>query len=353
MEETLKEIAGLIHDGHSPDIPEALKKFMADAEALSPQQLALLAKTVHRTVSDPHDAAHLIFPLLFMAGEKDPGTALETVAATIRNADLFEHVFTTWAQRNAAEARAWYQRNASELQTIPGLEQIVARAFEPADPTQIRQFLQHAQTESGSEMHDGIVKYMQSPEACHQLMEAIGRIEDEKKRDHLLETVGKQAAGTMDPNALREFCAAAPLTDAGKLRLCTAAVTQSIDEHTPERAAWMFSLCPDNGAKVAAAASLTAEWARQDFNAAGNWINTLTNKEDLSVRDAAAAKFAEVVAPIEPSAAAAWAGNISDAALRQESLRRVLDAWSRKDRASAAAFVASKGLSQELLPADE
>jgi hypothetical protein len=351
----LDVLAGM-NGAASPESKSAQERLMIEASTLSAQELAQLAKAARAKLPNAIDAAHVSMGLLVMAAEKDPGIALETAAALDPDSDFFGMVLHEWAARDMAAANAWYQRAAVTLESIPGIKEMAANAFASAAegdrPGGAPHLLEAVLTEDGARMRDSLIKTLRSPAARQQFFEAIAKCEDRGKHARLLDLAGRQAALTMDLDALRDLCATAPLTDSDKLRLCTATVTGSIDERTPERAAWMLTLCPDTASKSAAAVALTAEWARQDFNAAGNWIKSLTKKDDLPVRDAASAKFAEVVTPVEPAAAAAWAHTISDATLREETLRRVLTAWSQKDRSSATAFLSSKNLPLTLLSAE-
>jgi hypothetical protein len=79
---------------------------------------------------------------------------------------------------------------------------------------------------------------------------------------------------------------------------------------------------------------VTTEWAKKDANAAAQAIN---NMQEGPLRDTAVTSIINLFSESYPTDALAWAGAISDGKRRQESTRKIFEAWMSNNPAEAAA----------------
>jgi hypothetical protein len=85
------------------------------------------------------------------------------------------------------------------------------------------------------------------------------------------------------------------------------------------------------------------QWTRQDYKAAGEWINA---SEDGPARQAAARTYAVTVAPYEPESAAQWAETLPPGKDRDEAFKFIHSEWENKDKAAAEEFARKHGIGQ-------
>ena len=86
---------------------------------------------------------------------------------------------------------------------------------------------------------------------------------------------------------------------------------------------------------------LVKTWTRQDYKAAGEWINSTG---DGPARQAAVSAYAVTVAPYEPESAAQWAETLPAGKDRDEALEAIHSEWQKKDTAAAQEFARKHGI---------
>lgn len=86
---------------------------------------------------------------------------------------------------------------------------------------------------------------------------------------------------------------------------------------------------------------LVSNWTRQDYKAAGEWINA---SKEGPARDASVRIFSVTVAPFEPESGAQWAETLPPGKERDEALRSIHSEWTKKDKAAATDFAKKHGL---------
>ena len=88
---------------------------------------------------------------------------------------------------------------------------------------------------------------------------------------------------------------------------------------------------------------LIREWTRNDFKAAGEWINAL---EKGKSRDEAVVTYAGTLAEHEPQAADVWAESLSPGPVQNDLRKDIYRQIKRKDQAAAAAYAEKHGIAQ-------
>ena len=88
---------------------------------------------------------------------------------------------------------------------------------------------------------------------------------------------------------------------------------------------------------------LVTQWTREDYQAAGEWLNATA---DGPAKQVAARSYAETIAPYDPETAAQWAVTLRAGDERDRVLKRVRDEWKKKDEAAAAEFARKNGVEE-------
>ena len=83
-------------------------------------------------------------------------------------------------------------------------------------------------------------------------------------------------------------------------------------------------------------------WVRKDPQAAAQWLSGL----DGGVRDEAISSYSIRVAAQDPTAALTWASSVSDPALREMSVQRIVVSWARRSPGEAKAWIQNSSLTQ-------
>lgn len=81
-------------------------------------------------------------------------------------------------------------------------------------------------------------------------------------------------------------------------------------------------------------------WARQDYEAAGEWLKTQNPSSDT---DHAISAYASTVVQIAPEAAMVWAEEIQDPKMQENTQKRTLREWHEMDPAAAESWLTEQG----------
>jgi len=109
---------------------------------------------------------------------------------------------------------------------------------------------------------------------------------------------------------------------------------------------WAMSLT-DPQAEARTISQVMREWARDDFNAAVNWVNSQPPGPSY---DAAAAALAFSMAANNPQDAIAWAGNIADPTARTNALQRISREVMWRDPTNGMSILQASGVPANLIP---
>ncbi|GEM_PF-2253652 len=113
----------------------------------------------------------------------------------------------------------------------------------------------------------------------------------------------------------------------------------------PEAAAnWAQTLPEENEAQHHAFERVADHWVEQDSLGASEWVGSLPEGE---LRDIAARRLVEHIAPSDPDAAYQWALSLSDLGHQTEMLHEVFEQWQERDPQSAEATLNAAPISNE------
>ncbi|MDB4429994.1 hypothetical protein N9283_04230 [Akkermansiaceae bacterium] len=114
----------------------------------------------------------------------------------------------------------------------------------------------------------------------------------------------------------------------------------SLKEGTSQWLDWMA----DGGKKYSdMSESLIRDWTRNDYRAAGEWVNSV---DEGPKRDRAKAAYARTLAEHEPAGAAVWAESLPKGAQQNKVRAEIYRYWKKSDPAAASAYGQKHGLGQ-------
>ena len=115
----------------------------------------------------------------------------------------------------------------------------------------------------------------------------------------------------------------------------------------PEAAAnWAQTLPEENEAQHHAFERVADHWVEQDSLGASEWVGSLPEGE---LRDIAARRLVEHIAPSDPDTAYQWALSLSDLGHQTEMLHEVFEQWQERDPQSDEATQNAAPISNEQL----
>ena len=192
-----------------------------------------------------------------------------------------------------------------------------------------------------------LVKTIRTPE---QRTEFVGLFRDfmrteqgSKSRDmgqvmlYLSEAIGREGA-----DAGGKWISGADLTQNEKQEIAVSVVDSAEGSEKGKWIEWIGENLSGQGKSNAIRIGMSS-WTKEDYAAAGNW---LVSAPEGPSKQAAAAAFAETVAPYDPDSAVKWAMTLPEGADKRYTLSQIYDGWpqeTQEDRAARAEFAAKYG----------
>jgi hypothetical protein len=353
--ERIQRDYGRMSSSEQEALQQRTMKIISEMLRLDASQLKALIAELRADFSlDEEMKREMVGFTIQMLAADHPATALLLVADS---KDLFdkgqgEHVVASalsrWAQDDPAAALAWMKANAEAHpewvteQTKRGLVVGAARQ-DPKFALQLVGELGLTGTAQVGRQFAAAVLPENRLEVMAMLRQPLPGVTDEKAREQLREAV---IEGFAQQSAKEGFAQTSAWLDRAAL-------------HEKETLAWLGGLNADQTKDETgrwidwAAGRLPAEklsepvgflvrdWTREDYKAAGEWINATA---DGPVKQAAVRSYAETVAPYDPQTAAQWAESLPAGKDRDQLLRKVRDEWKQKDEAAAAEFARKNGV---------
>lgn len=116
------------------------------------------------------------------------------------------------------------------------------------------------------------------------------------------------------------------------------------DKDAKSAAAWAATL-PPGEARPRVVTEVIDEWAENNPNDAGNWLNGMPRTAEM---DGPRERFAMKVQEHDPEAAIAWASTITDERMRRNTSMRVVREWMNREPENARAWVSTSGLPDDM-----
>lgn len=295
------------------------------------------------------------FAIMTMA-ESHPAGALamatESAGALGKNGPG-QHVVSTalakWSEDNPKAALEWVKANAKDHPDMvtDHSKQGILTGVARTDPRLAFQMIADLELKDAGEAGGKIIQAAKTPAersaALAALREHVKGLSDAKAGEALVDSSLRslgQAVQKDGYDASAAWIESAKLTPKETESMVDGMGWWQVKEDTGKWIDWMHGKLPEERFKPKVA-EMIGNWTKQDYKAAGEWINA---SKDGPVRQAAAQAYAVTVAPYEPDSAAQWAESLPPGKDRDEAFKTIYSQWKQKDENAAAEFARKHGL---------
>jgi hypothetical protein len=298
----------------------------------------------------------LIYLSLFMLSNDSPQAVL---ALLTEPSDLFKgtgmssHVISSslaqWAKDDPLAALEWVRNNSAKFPDLitERAKQGLISGTAIQDPKLAFKMIGDLGLENSSFVVTGIVRAATTPEqrtaTLAALREHLANLKDEKARKDLSRSAVYEFAqniGNEGFEAGSQWITAAGFTPA-ELESFAGGLYSSIKNG--ENGRWIEWIGENLPPRKAAdkIESMVRGWTQTDFQAAGNWINSVP---DGPTKNTAIRSYALTVSGYEPETAAQWALTLPPGKDRDSTLNRIYQNWPKDDPAAKEAFKQQHGI---------
>lgn len=237
-----------------------------------------------------------------------------------------------WAVQDPMAALEWIRKNSekhSKLVTDQAKAAVIAGAAKQ-DPKLAIRLLDELEIKNSGQVTMNLAMSARTAEERNSLIAAL-REGGEKKQEMLHSVLGAMAhqvtSGKFEDG--QAWLATANLSETEMEKFAGNISPWQTSADTGKWIDWMADKLPADQL-APKRDEMVSQWTRQDFKAAGDWIN---NSPEGPAKIAAVKSFAKTVAPFEPETAVQWANTLPAGEEREELLRQIKDA----DKLGAAA----------------
>lgn len=250
-----------------------------------------------------------------------------------------------WASRDPGSAIAWFRDPDASEKRDPFLQYLVTGLAERG-PAEALEFAASLPPEDRLPSIRIIASQPLSARERREVLAVAAKLPGPQRISILQEV----AASTLDQRGFRAaaaFVDSLDLEDADRGELALRVATGNLRDDPAGKGQWLLENS-GSAQKGKNLAYFVSRWAEEDFNAAGEFLNSLDAGAPYHGR--AVASYARKIAEKEPPTAVDWAGTITQEKLRADTLKQVYRAWAQKNRAAADLYFGKKGID---LPVDE
>jgi hypothetical protein len=355
-----KEMEEMQKSGTQPDesMQKRIFEILDGMLALDGSQLKILVAELRVApgLNDEMRTGILGFAVMMLANDH-PAAALALFTESselMKDAGSSRHVISSalarWAQDDPMAALEWIRKNSKEhpdLVTDQTKRSVLAGAARQ-DPGLAFSLLGELDAKDRTMAVHGIAESATTSEQRKAVLMSL--------REHM-KTLGPDAAASLSASTLNALgqgvsqegheAALAWLEGAGLSPEEKAAFAQGVQPwqakgETGKWIEWMSKELPAEQTTQRVTLFMN-QWARDDFKAAGQWLN---NFQDGAAKDAAVKSYADTVAPYEPASAAEWALTLPEGQERKDLLTKIHGEWKSKDEAAAAEFARENGIGE-------
>ncbi len=348
------EMKKMEKEGQQPD--EAMQKRIMEVMGrfldLSPAQIKVVIAELRASseVDDEMRKGIVGFSIMMLANDH-PESAL---ALFTESSDLIDlpgmgrHVVASslgkFAEKDPLGALEWIRKNSkdhSELVTEESKAAVIAGAAKQ-DPKLAISLIGELELKSQGKVAGSLAQSARTPEERTALLTALRG--DKNQGDLLKATLGSmggQIAGE-GFEAGQTWLSSAGLSEQEAESFSDGLSHWQTKGETGKWIDWMAGELPAE--KIPQKVdNLVSQWTREDYQAAGSWIN---GAQEGPAKQAAVKSYARTVAPYEPASAAQWAVTLPAGQERDQLLKNVHEEWKKKDEAAAAEFAKEHDLGE-------
>lgn len=335
MQARAMETLGRLLDFDASQIKQVIAELKASTEIDDKTRGEIIAFSVMMMANDHPEAALAIF-----TGTSDL-KEMQGMGDHIVSAALGK-----WAEKDPLGALEWIRENSgkhADLVTADAKAAVIAGAAKQDPKLAIRLLDELAPApEDRGRIATGLATPARTPEERNGLIAAL-REGGDPKRELLHSVLGTMAHQVTSENfdESQEWIATAKLSETEMAEFARNIAPWQTKDDTGKWIEWMADKLPPAQLEEKRDQMVT-QWTRQDFKAAGDWIN---GSPEGPTKVAAVKSFARTVAPYEPETAVQWANTLPAGQEREDLLRQIKEAGKPGPAAG--------GLIREVTPDDE
>lgn len=258
----------------------------------------------------------IAFSVMMMANDHPQAAlAILTESSDLKGMEgmMGDHVVSAalgkWAEKDPMAALEWLRENSekhSKLVTDQAKAAVIAGAAKQ-DPKLAIRLLDELELKNSGQVTMSLAMSARTAEERNSLIAAL-REGGEKKQELLHSVLGSMAhqvtSGKFEDG--QAWLATANLSETEMEKFAESISTWQSSADTGKWIDWMADKLPP-GQLGPKRDEMVSQWTRQDFKAAGDWIN---NSPEGPAKIAAVKSFAKTVAPFEPETAVQWANTL-------------------------------------------
>jgi hypothetical protein len=308
------EVIGRLLDFDASQIEQIIADLKASTEIDDKTRGEIIAFSVMMLANDHPEAA------LAMFTETSELKEMQGMGDHIVSAALGK-----WAEKDPMAALEWIRENSekhSKLVTDQAKAAVIAGAAKQ-DPKLAIRLIDELELEHKVNAATSLATSARTPEERDNLIAAL-REGGDKHRDMLHSVLGSMAnqmAGQSFEEGQR-WLGGAKLSEKEMEQFARSIAPWQTKDDTGKWIEWMADKLPPKQLAEKQDQMVT-QWTRQDFKAAGDWIN---GSPEGPAKVAAVKSFAKTVAPFEPETAVQWANTLPAGQEREELLRQIQEA---------------------------
>ena len=344
---SVSELLASLPDGFnygSPEFIRSLPQVLSLLEELNADELFILVKELYQADEREPIAANLWYLLTSLLAEEEPERMLAFLAEARKDDGNEEHLLEqsalfALARQDPAKAEAFLENAGWRGPQKSNSERGVLMGWAQSDFQEAIRYFEESGMPSGIAI-SVLAVAAQEPEVRNEMKQVVLKMEDSPMRRGLTSSLmgavydesGFEGVGQL----LSEMTFATPdLRD----EAISGAANMGLSEKPKETIEWLQEEASsarreeflENGVRG---------WARQDYQAAGEW---LMSEEPSSDTDKLIAGYAATVVQIDPVAAMTWVDEIQDEKVQEKTRKSSLWEWHKADPAAARNWVVEQG----------
>lgn len=300
-------------------------------------------------IKDPGAKTMLYMTLLTRMAEKDGPGALKYADEHLKDQGPLVKmsrmgILSAWAEHDPEAAWKYYKDTSEEGDggMFGGRKMMLSGLFSTmAAQDQNAAFQRLSQLEEKDERSVALMGIAQSAsgddESMKRLLSHISSLPDADERNDVRNNLLSQMAMS-DPEKAQGLIKDLP---ADEKFTAVDRIGNSMLMNDPKKGAAYLLENGDPQKKSQTYEKVVGSWARNDPNAAGNWLNDQPAGPEL---DSAKSSFANIVTDRDPTSAMEWAKSISAEEQRGNAVEQVYNKWAKKDAPAAGAALDQSGL---------
>jgi RNA polymerase sigma factor (sigma-70 family) len=333
--------------------PATALKFFHILSELSGDELAELFQRGMQ-LQDAKVRRNLCQAVIGFWAEKDPASAVEMAMKTsepsLRDESL-STVINRWALKDAAGALTWY-REAVQQENGPLSTDRSRRSA--------LQFIATGLAQSNPQQAFALLDETTDPGERASVLQGVAFLaRDESQRDTLWQKIDQMTApndrrmaasafirewGIQDSAGASAFVEKLPVGDDRTIVAMNLLLSTLFAKDREAASSWVLGLAPET--KRSQTITLIAEvWSSHDLRAAGEWLNRQGSGPEM---DPAVSRFATLAAARDPATAMNWAQTVTDATMRDNSIKTIAQRWLKVDAPAAQTWIANSALPEQM-----